>query len=245
MLQVADILVGKVQHTAGGCHHDVHVVVEAHDVLSEARAAGRDHALHVHVLSELLHHRGGLQGKLAGGHQDEALDGALGGGALLEQGDNKGARLAGAVLRAGQHRLAGQGHGDAVLLDRRGLLVALLEDAHEELPLEEVVLEVVALGRRHVLRLHAVVGRRPRDLGLPVVVRPYLLGRLLRRGLASRDGGRVRADLRVGAQRRRAAGGAALVPVLPAPLAALGVAHRPRSGLGPPGADPWSRRGTG
>mmetsp|Transcript_60649 Transcript_60649/g.136491 ORF Transcript_60649/g.136491 Transcript_60649/m.136491 type:complete len:300 (-) Transcript_60649:54-953(-) len=49
-LKVADALVREVQHAAGRRHHDVHLVVEAHDVLAEARATCGDHALHVHVL---------------------------------------------------------------------------------------------------------------------------------------------------------------------------------------------------
>mmetsp|Transcript_59395 Transcript_59395/g.173770 ORF Transcript_59395/g.173770 Transcript_59395/m.173770 type:complete len:237 (-) Transcript_59395:304-1014(-) len=174
-LEVADALVREVQHAAGGRHHDVHLVVEPHDVLPEARAPGGDHALHVHVLPQLLHHGGRLQRELARGHEYQALDDVLGGRALLEQRDDEGAGLAGAVLGARQHGLPRQGDRDAILLDRRGLLVALLEDPHEELALEVVVLEVVALRRRHVLRLHAVVHGRPRDLGLPVVVRTYML----------------------------------------------------------------------
>ena len=58
-------------------HDDVHLVVEPHDVLPEARAAHGDHALDVHALLQLLHNGGGLQRELARGPQDEPLDAAL------------------------------------------------------------------------------------------------------------------------------------------------------------------------
>ena len=41
---------------------------------------------------------------------------------------------------------------DSADLDGRGLLKALLKDAHEQLALEQKVLKVVALGVGHILR---------------------------------------------------------------------------------------------
>mmetsp|Transcript_20903 Transcript_20903/g.62318 ORF Transcript_20903/g.62318 Transcript_20903/m.62318 type:complete len:329 (+) Transcript_20903:692-1678(+) len=233
-LQLANVLVGQIENAAGGRDDDMDLVVQTHDVFPQTGPSSRDHALDVHVLAQLLHHRGGLESQLTRGHEDQALNYVLGGGALLEQGDHEGARLAGAVLRAREHRLSRQGYRNAILLDRRGLLVPLLKNSHQELPLQEVVLEVVALGGSDVLRLHALVRGRADDLGLPVVISPYLLGRGVRGLLAPRDGRRVRPDLRVGAERRGATAGArtrtaalAAAAALPAPvpLAALVVTH--------------------
>jgi hypothetical protein len=79
------------------------------------------------------------------------LDLRLGGVYLLQHRDAEGCGLAGAVLGARQDVAAGQGNGYALLLNGRWLFEALLVDAHEQLPLEEVVLKVVALGGRHIL----------------------------------------------------------------------------------------------
>mmetsp|Transcript_46826 Transcript_46826/g.142151 ORF Transcript_46826/g.142151 Transcript_46826/m.142151 type:complete len:220 (-) Transcript_46826:205-864(-) len=135
LLQVAHILIGEVEDAPGRRDDDVHLVVQAHDVFPEARAACRHHALHVHVLAKLLHHRRRLQGELACGHQDQALDDVLRRRALFEQRYHESTSLACSVLRAREDALARQGHRDAVLLDRRRLLVALLENTHQQLPL--------------------------------------------------------------------------------------------------------------
>ena len=59
--------------------------------------------------------------------------------------------LTGPILRPGENVSARQRDGDALLLDGAGLLETLLIYAHEQLPLQEVVLELVALRRRDIL----------------------------------------------------------------------------------------------
>merc|ERR1719454_2050965 len=86
-----------------------------------------------------------LQCKLACGHQDQALDCIVLRIALLQHRNAESSCLSSAVLCTCQDRLAGQCYGNAVLLDWRWLLIPFLENAHEELSLQEVILEVVAL----------------------------------------------------------------------------------------------------
>jgi hypothetical protein len=95
---------------------------------------------------------------------------------------------AAAQLRdAGAHQdvAARERNGDALLLDGAGGLEALLVDAHEQLALEEVVLEAVALGRGHILRLIAVVLGRESKLALPIISSRGCDGR--HSGWATRD----------------------------------------------------------
>jgi hypothetical protein len=79
------------------------------------------------------------------------LDDILAGVHLLQHGDGEGRRLARAILGASQYVSACQCDGDALLLDGGGFFEALLIDAHQQLTLEEIILEVVALGSRDIL----------------------------------------------------------------------------------------------
>ena len=76
---------------------------------------------------------------------------------LFEARDDVSGGLARAVLGPGQDVAVLQDDGDGLLLDGAGLFETLLEDAHEELALEEEVLELPALGLRDVLGLVAGV----------------------------------------------------------------------------------------
>mmetsp|Transcript_102065 Transcript_102065/g.186428 ORF Transcript_102065/g.186428 Transcript_102065/m.186428 type:complete len:258 (-) Transcript_102065:477-1250(-) len=116
-LQVAHVLVGKIQHTARRRHHNVHCVVKAHDILAETGAASGDHALHIHVLTKLLDDGGGLEGELTSGDEDEALDLSFRCRALLKQRNCERTCLARSILCSCKNRLAGQSHRDAVFLD--------------------------------------------------------------------------------------------------------------------------------
>mmetsp|Transcript_73835 Transcript_73835/g.213891 ORF Transcript_73835/g.213891 Transcript_73835/m.213891 type:complete len:265 (+) Transcript_73835:476-1270(+) len=131
LVQLAHCLVRQVENASRCGHDNMHLVVQPHDVLPQAGATGGDHALHVHVLAQLLHHGRRLEGELARRHKDQSLDCALRGRALLKQGDAERAGLACAVLRPGQDGLPGECHWNAVLLNRRGLLVPLLENTHQ------------------------------------------------------------------------------------------------------------------
>jgi len=92
-----------------------------------------------------------LQGQLPGGHQDEGLDLIAGRVHPLQDGDRERGRLARPVLGAREDVPPRQRDGDGFLLDGGRLVEAVLVDAHEELPLEEVVLEFIALGAGDVL----------------------------------------------------------------------------------------------
>ena len=70
-------------------------------------------------------------------------------------------------LGPGEDVPAGERDGDAGLLDGARLLPALLEDAHQKLPLETEVLELAALRVRHVRSLLPTVLGRELQLGLP------------------------------------------------------------------------------
>ena len=85
------------------------------------------------------------------------LDVILGRVRLFEARDDVSGGLARAVLGPGQDVAVLQNNGDGLLLDGAGLFESLLEDAHEELPLQEEVLEVPPLGLRDVLGPVAVV----------------------------------------------------------------------------------------
>ena len=54
LVQDADALVGQVEHTPGSSDENVDCVVQAHDVVLQARASRRHHDLDPHVLAELL-----------------------------------------------------------------------------------------------------------------------------------------------------------------------------------------------
>lgn len=91
-------------------------------------------------------------------HIPRTLDGVDGGVDLLDAWDGESTGLSGAVLGAGQNAAAGQGHWNGLFLNGGGLFVAQFEDAHEQLALQHVVLEVVAFCPRHVLPAAVRVG---------------------------------------------------------------------------------------
>mmetsp|Transcript_10482 Transcript_10482/g.24423 ORF Transcript_10482/g.24423 Transcript_10482/m.24423 type:complete len:270 (+) Transcript_10482:1237-2046(+) len=168
--QVGHALVGEVEDAARGADQYVNRRVKAHNVVLQARAASGDHALHLHVLSELAYHRGGLQGQLARGHEDEDLDPSIRHVGLLKARDDKRRGLAGAVLGASEHIPVLQDDRDRPLLYRRWPLEPLLENTHEELALQEVVLKIrVCSHRGHIRRLEPRVLLRRVQLLLPLL----------------------------------------------------------------------------
>ena len=92
-----------------------------------------------------------LQGQLPRRHQDQGLNLVAGGVHPLQDGDGEGGGLAGAVFGAGQDVAPRQSDGDGLLLDGGGFVEAVFVDAHEEFPLQEVVLEFIAFGAGDVL----------------------------------------------------------------------------------------------
>lgn len=64
----------------------------------------------------------------------------------LQDGNAESGGLACAVLSTRKDVPACESDGDALLLDWGGLFEALFKDPHQQLALEEVVLEIIALG---------------------------------------------------------------------------------------------------
>jgi len=85
------------------------------------------------------------------------LNFVFGGVDALEYGYDVGARFAGAVFGARQNIATRQSNRYACLLYGRRILPALLEYAHEQLALETIVLELVALGGGDVRGLDTLV----------------------------------------------------------------------------------------
>ena len=160
-------LLHQVEYATRRGNDHVHLLLQTQNVLLEVGAARGRHDLAAHVLGDLDADLRGLQGELARGHNDQRLYFVFGGVDALENGYDVGAGLAGAVFGARQNVATRQRDRYARLLNGRRILPALLEDAHQELALETVVLELVAFRRRHVRGLDALVLRGQIQLGLP------------------------------------------------------------------------------
>jgi len=148
---LATFLLARVHQPAGRRHHDVHGLVQAHDVVLERRTAGRHHHLHAEVLAELFAHLARLQRQLSSRDEQNRLDGVFRDIHLLQHGDGERGGLAGAVLGARQDIAPSQRDGNRLLLDGRRALEPLLEDAHQELAFQKVILEFVSFRRRDIL----------------------------------------------------------------------------------------------
>ena len=149
--QLGHALGGQVQQAPWCGDNGVDGLVQAHDVVAQRGAARRHHHLSAEVLSQLARDLRRLQGQLAGGHEDHGLDLVAGRVEPLEHRDAEGRGFSGPVLRAREDVAARERDRDRLLLDGRWPLEALFVDSHEELALEEVVLELVALGAGDVL----------------------------------------------------------------------------------------------
>jgi len=162
-----EALLHQIEYAARRGNDHVHLLLQAHDVLLEVSAARGRHDLAAHVLRDLDADLASLQRELASRHDDQRLDLVLGDVDALEDRNDVGARFAGAVLGAREYVAAGESDRYARLLNGRRILPALLEDAHEELALEAVVLELVAFRCRHITSFDSLVLWGQRELGLP------------------------------------------------------------------------------
>ena len=79
-------------------------------------------------------------------------------------GITKAPVFSGAVFGSGKNGLACQSNWQAFLLNGRGLLVAHFEDAHQQLPLQEVIFKLIAFSGGNILRLVALVWGRAANL---------------------------------------------------------------------------------
>lgn len=70
---VRHLLVHQVEDAAGRRNDQLHLLVDAHNVVLEVRAARRHHHTNVHVLGQLDADLGRLQRQFASGHDDQGL----------------------------------------------------------------------------------------------------------------------------------------------------------------------------
>lgn len=127
---VRHLLVHQVEDATGRRDDQLHLLVDAHDVVLEVRAARRHHHADVHVLGQFDADLRRLQGQFARRHNDQRLNVLLGRVDLLQHWNTIRARFARTVLGTRQNVFAAQRNRNGRLLDGRRLLPALLEDAH-------------------------------------------------------------------------------------------------------------------
>lgn len=145
----------------------MHLLLQSHDVLLQVGSAGGGHDLAAHVFGDLDANLRSLEGQLTSWHDDQGLDLVLGDVDALQDWDDVGSRLTSSVLGSGQDIATGQSDWDARLLDWRWSFPALLEDAHEKLALQAVVLELVSLGGGDVRGLDSLVLDGQVQFGFP------------------------------------------------------------------------------
>lgn len=162
-----EALLHEIEDTAWRGDDHVHLLLQTHDVLLEVRAASGRHHLAAHVLAQLDADLARLQRELACWHDYERLDFVLRDVDALEDRDHVRACLSGAVLGASQDVAASQCDWDARLLDGRWSFPALLENAHQELSLETVVLEFMSLSGSDISSFNSLVLWRQVQLVLP------------------------------------------------------------------------------
>lgn len=174
LAQVGDTLTSEVEDTTGSTDEDVNGLSKTENVVAERGSSGGDHDLHAGVLAEGLADLRCLESELTGGNEEEGLDLLHFGVDTLEGGDDEGGGLSSSVLGAGEDVATGEGDGDGFLLNGGGTLELWrekqvntrekteekerithtgLEDTHQQLSLEEVVLELVTLGVGDILRV--------------------------------------------------------------------------------------------
>lgn len=115
--QVGNLLACQIEDSAGSANDHVHGVLETDNIIAQPGSARGDHDVDAEVLPKGFADLGCLHGELSGGDQDEALD--LGDLCVdpFEGGNDKGGRLARAVLGARKNVTAGEGNGYAFFLD--------------------------------------------------------------------------------------------------------------------------------
>ena len=122
--QVEHFLVEQIEHAPRGADDHVHAFLQAGHLPAVGRTAvDRQHA-HVEVLAVFVHGIRHLHGQLAGGSHDQRLCAALTRFEVVENGEGKGSRLAGAGLGLADHVHAGEHERDDGRLDGRGLGIA-------------------------------------------------------------------------------------------------------------------------
>lgn len=95
-------LLHQVQNASGRCNYDVHLLLQAHDVLFQICAARCCHDLAAHVFRDFDADLWRLKGKFTCWHDYECLDLVLGDVDALENGNNVGASFSCAVFGACQ-----------------------------------------------------------------------------------------------------------------------------------------------
>jgi hypothetical protein len=172
LAQVGDTLTGKVEDTTRSTDEDVNGLAEAEDVVAKGGSSGSDHDLNAGVLAERLADLRCLEGELTSGDEEEGLDLLDFGVDTLEGRNDEGGGLSRSVLGTSEDVATGESDGDGFFLNGRGTLELRtqvmsgirrrkrreegthtgLKDTHQQLALEEVVLELVTLGVGDILQ---------------------------------------------------------------------------------------------
>ena len=114
----------------------MHCLGQPVKVLADERASGRDHALNLEVLAQILNHQTGLHGEFACWNQHKCLDLFELRVDLLNERDAVRCSLASSVLGTRDDVLACESVWDALFLDRRGELVAHFVDSLHNIQIE-------------------------------------------------------------------------------------------------------------
>lgn len=115
--EVGDTLSCQIENTAWSADNDMNSLTEAHDVVLESGASGRDHHLNAHVFAEGFADLCCLEGEFSCGDEEHGLDLVLLEVDLLERGDHKGGGLACSVFGASEDVSAGECNGYGLFLD--------------------------------------------------------------------------------------------------------------------------------
>lgn len=150
--EISDALSCEIEDTSRSSDNDVNSFAETHDIVLECGASGCDHDLDAHVFTEGLADLSCLKSQLTSWYEKESLDSILFDVDLFERGDKEGGGLSCAVLGSGKDISACESNGYGLFLDRGWTFESSLKNAHQELALEKVVLELVALGGCDILQ---------------------------------------------------------------------------------------------
>mmetsp|Transcript_1843 Transcript_1843/g.3218 ORF Transcript_1843/g.3218 Transcript_1843/m.3218 type:complete len:327 (-) Transcript_1843:1338-2318(-) len=169
LVQLTDPFVCQVQNTTRSSNQNVHRLVHSHNIILQTRSSRGHHDLQsLNSLSEILAHLRVLQSKLTGRYQDQRLDHVLLGVHLFQGRDQKRCGLSGSVLSTGKDVTACKRDGNCLFLNGTWLLESHLENSHQQLSSQVIILKVISLGCSHVLRFLAIVLFRQVQLVLPV-----------------------------------------------------------------------------
>jgi len=119
--------VDHVKDASGCAHHKLNAAAQLVHVLSDVGAADASHRGDAKVVANRHHHLDNLRGELARRRQDERLAIAVGEVDVLQETDGESGRLSGSRLGLGDRVAHQDERFDRPLLDRRRLLIFIIE----------------------------------------------------------------------------------------------------------------------